>query len=216
MATGRIAAVIFDLGGVICDSPLDAIARYEHDHGLPARCIDHAVVAAGAAGAWARLERGELTVEAFHAPFEADCRAQGLAVSGARLMAYVAEAGRPRPAMLAAVGRIRAAGLGVAALTNNWARETPGPHPLREHFPVFIESSVVGLRKPDPRIYEMACAQLGVTPAQAAFLDDIGTNLKAARALGMATIKVTDPAAALRELGTLLALDLDDRKTDRS
>ena len=203
-----IAAVIFDLGGVICDSPLEAIARYERDHGLPSRCIDRAVVAAGAAGAWARLERGELTVEAFHAPFEADCRAQGIGVSGARLMAYIAETGQPRPVMLEAVRRIRAAGLGVAALTNNWAREREGPHPLRAHFPVFIESSVVGLRKPDPRIYALACAELGVPPAQAAFLDDIGTNLKAARALGMTTIKVTDPTTALRELGALLSLDL--------
>jgi putative hydrolase of the HAD superfamily len=208
MAAGRIAVVVFDLGGVICDSPLDAIARYERDHGLPARCIDRAVVTAGAAGAWARLERGELTVEAFHAPFEADCRAQGLAVSGPRLMAYIAEASRPRPPMLEAVRRIRAAGLGVAALTNNWVRAQPGPHPLRGHFPVFIESSVVGLRKPDPRIYELACSALGVRPSQAAFLDDIGTNLKSARALGMTTVKVTDAEAALRELGALLDLDL--------
>jgi len=205
---GQIAAVIFDLGGVICDTPLHAIARYERDHGLPARCVDRAVVAAGPTGAWARLERGELTVEAFYGPFESDCRAQGLTVSGARLMAYIAEAGQPRPAMLEAVRRIRAGGLGVAALTNNWARERPGPHPLRAHFSVFIESSVVGLRKPDPRIYALACAELGVAPARAAFLDDIGTNLKAARALGLATIKVDEPVAALRELGALLALDL--------
>jgi putative hydrolase of the HAD superfamily len=203
-----VAAVIFDLGGVVCDSPLQAIARYERDHGLPARSVDWAVVAAGSRGAWARLERGELTVEAFYAPFEADCRAQGLAVSGARLMAYIAEATRPRPVMLEAVRRIRAGGLGVAALTNNWVREGTAPHALREHFPVFIESSVVGLRKPDPRIYQLACAELGVPPARAAFLDDIGTNLKAARALGMATIKVHEPVAALRELGALLDLDL--------
>jgi putative hydrolase of the HAD superfamily len=207
-SAGGIAAVIFDLGGVVCDSPLRAIARYERDHGLPARAVDRAVVAAGPGGAWARLERGELTVEAFCGPFEADCRAQGLAVSGARLMAYIAEAARPRPAMLEAVRRIRASGRGVAALTNNWLTDREGPHPLREHFAVFIESSVVGLRKPDPRIYQLACAELGVAPARAAFLDDIGTNLKAARALGMTTIKVDDPLAALRELGALLALPL--------
>jgi putative hydrolase of the HAD superfamily len=199
---------VFDLGGVVCDSPLAAIARYERDHGLPPRCIDHAVVAAGPSGAWARLERGELDLAGFHPAFEADCRRQGVTVHAARLMAYIAEAGRPRPVMLEAVRRLRAHGLGVAALTNNWIRERPAPDPLREHFPVFVESSVVGLRKPDPRIYELVCRQLGVAPAAAAFLDDIGTNLKAARALGMTTIKVIEPRAALAELGALVGLDL--------
>lgn len=205
---GRIAAVIFDLGGVVCDSPLAAIARYEREHGLPPRAVDRVVVEAGPAGAWARLERGELALAAFYPAFEADCRARGLALDAARLMAYVAEAGRPRPEMLEAVRRLRAAGLGVAALTNNWITGRPGPHPLRAHFPIFIESSAVGLRKPDPRIYELACRELGVAPAAAAFLDDIGSNLKAARALGMTTIKVADPRAALTELGALVGLEL--------
>jgi len=67
---------------------------------------------------------------------------------------------------------------------------------------------VVGLRKPDPRIYALVCDKLGVEPARVAFLDDIGRNLKPARQLGMATIKVDDPEQALRELGALLGLDL--------
>jgi putative hydrolase of the HAD superfamily len=124
-------------------------------------------------------------------------------------MAYVAEAGRPRPAMVEAIRRIRARGLRAGALTNNWLSETPrAPHPVREHFDVFIESSVVGMRKPDPRIYELACRELGVTPPRAAFLDDIGSNLKPARALGMATIKVGAPEPALRELSALVGFEL--------
>ena len=67
---------------------------------------------------------------------------------------------------------------------------------------------MVGLRKPDPRIYVLACRELGVEPARTAFLDDIGGNLKPARALGMATIKVDDPERALVELGVMLGLDL--------
>jgi putative hydrolase of the HAD superfamily len=203
------AAVIFDLGGVVMDSPLQAIARYERDHGLPATAINRAVVASGEAGAWARLERGELTLETFGAPFEADCRAAGLAVDARRLMAYVAEASRPRPQMLAAIGRIRARGLRVGALTNNWVAEgrraTEG---LRAHFDVFVESAVVGLRKPDPRIYELICQMLEVAPSGAVFLDDIGLNLKPARALGMQTIKVDDPDRALAELSALLGFPL--------
>jgi epoxide hydrolase-like predicted phosphatase len=114
--------------------------------------------------------------------------------------------------MLEAIRRLRAGGLRVGALTNNWRREGPDddviPHRLRAHFDAFVESRVVGLRKPDPRIYVLACRELGVEPARTAFLDDIGGNLKPARALGMATIKVDDPARALRELGELVGLDL--------
>jgi putative hydrolase of the HAD superfamily len=204
-----IDAVIFDLGGVVMESPLAAIARYEQDHGLAPLAINRAIRDAGEAGAWSRLERGELSLEAFLAPFEADCRACGVPVSAARLMAYIAEAGRPRPQMVTAIRRIRARGLRAGALTNNWVSEAPrAPHPVREHFDAFIESSVVGLRKPDPRIYELACQALGVSPARAAFLDDIGGNLKPARALGMTTIKVSAPEIALRELSTVLGFDV--------
>jgi len=207
---GWIAGVLFDIGGVVQDSPLHAIARYEREHGLPTNAINHAVVASGDAGAWSRLERGELTLEAWCAPFEADCRAHGVAVDGKRLMQYIAQAGRERPQMLRAIARLRAQGLRVGALTNNWARAEaePGPHRLRPHFDVVIESQAVGLRKPDPRIYQLACRELGVAPPETAFLDDIGMNLKSARTLGMHTIKVDDPDTALRELSGLVGLDL--------
>jgi epoxide hydrolase-like predicted phosphatase len=202
---------VFDLGGVVMASPLHAIARYERDHGLPAGAVNRAVVESGDRGAWSRLERGELTVEAFLSPFEADCRACGVELSGERLMAYIAEAGVPRPQMIEAVRRIRARGLRAAALTNNWVREGQREgHRLREHFDVFLESAVVGLRKPDPQIYELVCRELGVAPSRTAFLDDIGRNLKTARALGMSTIKVDDPDTALRELGALVGFDLAD------
>jgi putative hydrolase of the HAD superfamily len=205
-----IEGVVFDLGGVVMDSPLHAIARYERDHGLPPNAINRAVVESGEAGAWSRLERGELALQEFHGLFEADCRACGVEVSGARMMAYIAEASVPRPRMLEAIRRIRERGLRVGALTNNWKRSETRAGTVREHFHVFIESSVVGLRKPDPRIYELACRELGVPPPRAVFLDDIGRNLKTARALGMTTIKVDDPDAALRELGAVLGLDLLD------
>ena len=205
-----IAAVVFDIGGVIQDSPLHAIARYERDHGLPANAINRAVVGSGEHGAWSRLERGELTLAAWCEPFEADCRAQGVAVSAPRLMQYIAEAGRARPEMLRAVASLRAHGLRVGALTNNWKTDEPasGPPALAAHFDAFVESRAVGMRKPDPRIYQLICRELGVTPPETAFLDDIGTNLKAAKALGMRTIKVDDPAQALHELAALVGFPL--------
>ena len=201
-----IAAVVFDLGGVVMESPLHAIARYELDHDIAHNAINHAIVAAGEQGAWSRLERGELGIEELFEPLQADCRRSGIEIDARRMMEYIAEAGIPRPRMIEAIRRIRERELGVAALTNNWPSD--GPNPLLDHFDVFIESSVVDMRKPDPRIYELVCRKLGVEPGQAAFLDDIGRNLKTARALGMTTIKVDDPDEALRELAAVLGFAL--------
>jgi epoxide hydrolase-like predicted phosphatase len=124
------------------------------------------------------------------------------------MMRRVAEIAVPRPAMLEAIRRLRAGGLRVAALTNNWITEDAGTGALRAVFDVFVESIAVGLRKPDPRIYERACRELDVTPAEAVFLDDIGSNLKTARALGMTTIKVDEPDAALAELERVVGIAL--------
>jgi putative hydrolase of the HAD superfamily len=201
-------AVIFDLGGVVIGSPLHAIADYERELGFARNAVNRVVVTTGPGGAWSRLERGELDLEAFYPSFEADCAGAGLAIDAREMMRRVAEIAVPRPAMLEAIRRLRAASFKVAALTNNWITEDGGTGLLREYFDVFIESAVVGLRKPDPRIYQLACRELGVTPPAAVFLDDIGSNLKTARALGMATIKVDDPDAALAELGELVGVAL--------
>jgi epoxide hydrolase-like predicted phosphatase len=112
--------------------------------------------------------------------------------------------------MLEAIRSIRARGIVAAALTNNWGGEGDGTRALRPHFDVFVESSVVGLRKPDPRIYQHACEAIGIEPERAIFLDDIGRNLKTARQLGMTTIKVTEPDAALAELEATLGFSVRD------
>src|SRR5262249_6050196 len=146
-----IAAVVFDIGGVVQDSPPHVIARYEQELGLAANAINRVVVGAGERGAWARPERGELTIQTFCAPFEADCRAQGLAVDARHLMARIAEASVPRPRMLEAIRKIRASGRKVAALTNNWVTDATGPRGagaararLDPYFDVFVESAGVG------------------------------------------------------------------------
>ena len=203
-------AVIFDLGGVVLGSPLHAIARFERDCGIPEGFINRVVIESGSDGAWARLERGQLSIEEFSCAFEGDCEAAGCSISARALIERIAEASQPRPAMLEAIHGIRARGIVAAALTNNWGGEGDGTRALRPHFDVFVESSVVGLRKPDPRIYHHACEAIGIEPERAIFLDDIGRNLKTARQLGMTTIKVTDPAAALAELEATLGFCVRD------
>jgi len=202
--------VIFDLGGVILDSPLHVIARFERECGIEPGFVNRVVVSAGSGGAWARLERGELSMEDFFGAFEADCAAAGRRLSARALMERIGSTVEPRPRMLEAVRRIRSGGLRTAALTNNWVGDGLGTDVLKPFFDVIVESSVVGLRKPDPRIYWHACDAVGVAPSEAIFLDDIGRNLKAARELGMTTIKVDDPDDALRELEALLGLALLD------
>jgi putative hydrolase of the HAD superfamily len=202
--------VIFDLGGVVLDSPLHAIASFEREHAIPEGFVNRVVVESGPAGAWSRLERGELGLDAFHAAFETDCAQAGWPVPARLLMERIAAGSGPRPAMLLAVARIRERGLRVAALTNNWSGGGDATRSLRDRFDVFVESCAVGMRKPDPRIYRHALAQLGVPAAEAIFLDDIGRNLKPARALGMATLKVGDPDRALAELEALLGFAVRD------
>jgi putative hydrolase of the HAD superfamily len=203
-----IRAVIFDLGGVVVGSPLHVIAAYERELGYAVNAINRVVVTTGPTGAWSRLERGEVDLEAFCPLFDAECAAAGVPIDARLMMGRVATAIGPRPEMLEAIRRIRAAGLKAAALTNNWVSNDPGTSVLAPHFDVFVESAVVGLRKPDPRIYELACRELDVVPAEAVFLDDIGSNLKAARVLGMTTIKVDEPGQALGELEAVLGLPL--------
>ena len=214
-----IRAIIFDLGGVVLGSPLHAIAAYERELGIPKNFINHVVVDTAPDGAWSRLERGEISMETFYTDFEADCQAAGESISARAMFERMAQASLPRPIMLEAIRRIRAEGFLTAALTNNWAeseadaeanKSRDGTRALAEGFDVFVESSVEGLRKPDPRIYQLTCERLGISPSEAAFLDDIGGNLKAARALGMTTIKVDTPEQALGELSAVIGLTLSD------
>jgi putative hydrolase of the HAD superfamily len=202
--------VLFDFGGVITDSPFDAFQRYERDHGLPDGFIRGVNATNHLDNAWARLERSELGFDAFCDAFEAEALAAGRRIDARDLFAMFS--GQLRPEMIEAVRRC-GAHFKTGLLTNNFV--TPisesGYSSLAEVLAMFdtvVESSVVGVRKPDERFYLMACDALDVSPRQAVFLDDLGVNLKPARALGMATIKVTDTSSALVELEEVLGITL--------
>ncbi len=203
-----VAAVLFDFGGVISASPFDAFTRYERELGLPEGLIRTLNSTEPHTNAWAQLERNEVGIEEFCRRFEAEARAAGHALSGQRVLDALN--GEIRPDMVEAVRRCRER-LKTACLTNNIAREE-GPAPrhgdIMAMFDVVIESSKIGVRKPDPRFYEMACAQLEVEPHECVFLDDLGINLKPARAMGMQTIKVLDPADAIAELEAVVGFTL--------
>jgi putative hydrolase of the HAD superfamily len=211
MSTRTYQAVVFDLGGVVFPGPFAAFDAYNTRAGLPEGFVRGLIRTSSETGAWAALERGELSTEAFHQALEAEAEELGARVDAAAIMAEVGKGFGPRPEMLRAIEAIRAAGLRTAALTNNWAsdsHDTTGG--LRDGglFDVVVESAVVGLRKPDPRIYELVLRELTVAPADAIFLDDLGINLKPARAMGMTTIKVVDHHDAIAELAGHLGIAL--------
>lgn len=194
-----IKAVLWDFGGVILTSPFEAMERFERDNGLPPGFFRSLNSYNHHDNAWARLERNEVGIDDFCDEFEAEAAAAGHRVDARALLGVLL--GDVRPAMVEAVKRCKER-LKVGLLTNNFAWGE-GPQELRDIvalFDVVIESSKVGVRKPEPRFYEMACELLGIEPHEAVFLDDLGINLKPARGMGMATIKVVDPDAALDEL----------------
>jgi putative hydrolase of the HAD superfamily len=201
-------AVIFDLGGVVFPSPFEAFDAYDHGNGLAKGTLRALIRRSSEEGAWAALERGELTMDEFVIALETEADAHGFALDARKLMGLIGSSLGPRPEMVHALRRIREEGLRTAALTNNWAgddnRTTPsGLHDLLA-FDVIVESAKERLRKPDARIYALTIARLNVLASEAIFLDDLGMNLKPAREMGMATIKVADPDVALAELEELL------------
>jgi putative hydrolase of the HAD superfamily len=209
-----VSAVVFDLGGVLTESPMVAFTAYETEAGLPEGLVRRLNSTDPDTNAWARFERRELDEAAFRAAFESEARAAGFTVDAGRVLAALH--GDLRPPMVTAVRRLRDAGLPLALLSNNVApmERTGRLGELLGLFDAVVESSVEGVRKPEPAIYELALRRLSeavgreIAPADCAYLDDLGINLKPARALGMHTIKVVDPAAALAELSALTGLDL--------
>lgn len=209
-----VRAVIWDFGGVFTSSPFEAFERYERARGLPPGFIRGVNTRNPDANAWARLERSEISAAEFDAAFAAESEVLGHRVPGADVIRLLF--GEVRPVMVEALRRCRES-LRTACITNNFG--DLGPEVVSEAraaawrevaslFEFVLESSKVGIRKPEPGIYVMACERLGISPGEAVFIDDLGINLKPARALGMRTIKLQDPLDGLRELETLTGLSL--------
>ena len=205
-----LKAVLWDVGGVIFSSPFEAFNRYERDNGLPADFIRTLNATNSDANAWAKLEQSAVGIDEFCDLFEAEARAAGGELKALDVLACLS--GDVRPEMIEAIRRIRANGLKTAMLTNNFVGEERDESnafaQLFDFFDVVIESSKVGVRKPEPRFYELACELLAIEPHEAVFLDDLGVNLKPAKAMGMTTIKVVTPDQALADLEAVLGIEL--------
>ncbi|MDH3293626.1 MAG: HAD-IA family hydrolase [Acidimicrobiia bacterium] len=214
--------MFFDFGGVVLTSPFEAFERHERDNGLPVGFIRSVNTVNPDTNAWARMERGEVGIDGFITLFEQEAEALGHHVDGRSVIDMLA--GKVRPEMVEAIRRIKATGLVTACLTNNFKNRDRSAHPegsrteseedevrgVLAMFDHMVESSVVGVRKPEPAFFRKAVEMAGVDPHRTVYLDDLGINLKPARAMGMTTIKVADPTAALTELQALLGIALVD------
>lgn len=206
-------AVIFDFGGVITESPFEAFNRLESERGIPKDTIRRINATNPHDNAWAKFERSEIDLAGFDVAFAAEARAAGHDLPGRDVLACLY--GAVRPAMVTALKRIGAQ-YKTGCITNNVKSHDGAENAWRNRavdeamalFQHVIESSKVGIRKPDPRIYKMMTDALGVDPRKSIYLDDLGINLKPARDMGMTTIKVEAAAPALDALERHLEMKL--------
>jgi putative hydrolase of the HAD superfamily len=205
-----LRAVLWDFGGVLTTSPFDAFNRYEAERGLPKDYIRSINARNPHTNAWARLERSDISPDQFDLVFAEESEPFGHRLAGADVLGLLT--GDVRPEMVAALDAVKSAGLKVACLTNNVVEDASSRSAelaaVYARFEVVVESSKVGVRKPEPRFYEIACELLAVEPSECVFLDDLGINLKPAAAMGIQTIKVTSPAQAIADLSAIVGIEL--------
>ena len=213
-----IRAVIFDFGGVFTTSPIENFAVFERANGLPERFLGEVIKTNHHTNSFARFERAEIDLGRFDREFADETGAAGFEVSGRELVSLLEV--QLKPDMARALERVIGSGRKTGCITNNMpanagtgmvAAEAQGE--VARLFALFdhvIQSSKAGVRKPEPRIYEMMCEALGVAPTQCVFIDDLGINLKPAKAMGMHTIKAPfgDAAPAIAELSRILGVEL--------
>jgi putative hydrolase of the HAD superfamily len=212
-----IKAVFWDFGGVITSSPFESFNRFEKENNLPLDFLRSVNSTNPDSNAWALLERNEINLEEFDLLFEHESDDLGHSVKGKDVIALLK--GQIRPEMITALEKIRG-NLIQACLTNNIQSmgdidfegnvSAAGKHEeVMGMFDFVFESSKENVRKPDPEFYLRACERGDVDPSDVVFLDDLGINLKPAKALGMSTIKVADPKEALSALQALLDFDIN-------
>ena len=213
----QIKAILWDFGGVFTSSPFEAFNVLEQQLGVPTNFIRGINAVNPTTNAWAKFESNAVSLDEFDTLFAAESEQQGYRISGKDVVAVLS--GNLRPRMVSTLKRCREH-YKVACITNN-VKAGRGPSMTRDQakadavaevmklFDEVVESSKEGIRKPDPQIYLTACQRVGVEPGDAVFLDDLGINLKPARALGMQTIKVLSETQAIEDLSTITGLSFD-------
>ena len=202
----KYKAIIWDFGGVITSSPFDAFNEFEEVNGLPKDIIRTINSENPDMNAWAQFESNSITIDQFDDLFLKEAKAKGFDIKGRDIIKLLK--GSIRENMVSFLRELKA-DFKLGCITNNVkpSSEENTDNETKEAMSIFdhvIESSIVGIRKPNPEIYMMSCDALNVSPDQCIYLDDLGINLKPAREVGMTTIKVIQPEDAIQEVRNLL------------
>jgi putative hydrolase of the HAD superfamily len=199
------SGLIVDYGGVLTTDVFASFRVFCEAEGLdPETVRERFLRDPHARELLAELETGRIREAEFEPRFAAL-----LEVESERLVDRLFGAMQPDEAMVDGVRAARRAGVRTAMLSNSWGDDRYDRVMLAELFDAWVISAEVGLRKPDPEIYELAAERLGLPPEACVFVDDLPGNLKPARAIGMATVVHRgDAEATLREVGELLGVDL--------
>ncbi len=210
-----LQAVLWDFGGVLTSSPFEAFARYEVERGLPKDFIRSINAVNPDTNAWAQLERNDIGADAFNDIFRSEARAKGHDVPGKDVLALLSGAlrGRVVEALKVCKQHVKVgcitnnAKVGKGAGMSDDVDKAAAVAKVLGLFDHVIESSKVGLRKPDPRIYALMCEGLDVDPKHCIYIDDLGINLKPARQMGMTTIKAVSEDQILKDLAAATGFD---------
>ena len=202
----KYKAIIWDFGGVITSSPFEAFNNFEEANGFPKDIIRTINSENPDMNAWAQFESNSITIDEFNDLFLKEAKAKGFDIKGRDIIKLLK--GSIRENMVSFLRELKS-DFKLGCITNNVksSSEENTDNETEEVMSIFdhvIESSIVGIRKPNPEIYMMSCDALNVSPDQCIYLDDLGINLKPARELGMTTIKVIQPEDAIQEVRNLL------------
>ena len=213
---GKLEAILWDFGGVFTTSPFENFNLLEERCGAPKDFIRTLNSVNPTTNAWAQFESNQVSLEEFDELFATESKLAGHEVSGKEVINMLS--GDLRPKMVGLL-KLCKEQYKVACITNNVkAGRGPGMSSdddkaskvskVMELFDDVIESSVEGIRKPNPEIYKLACRRISVEPEKCLFIDDLGINLKPAKELGMKTIKVLSEAQALKDISLITNINL--------
>jgi len=212
----RFSSVFWDFGGVITSSPFEAFSKFETDNHLPKDFIRKVNSTNHKSNAWAKLEQSKISLDEFDELFREESKSLGYEVNGGDVLNLLQ--GEIRPEMVRALEKLKKENFKLACLTNNFNSGDKNQSALDDvnkerleimnNFDHIIESKELGIRKPDLDFYIKAIEITGADPKETIFLDDLGINLKPARELGMATIKVLNSNQALKQLTELTGVNL--------
>jgi epoxide hydrolase-like predicted phosphatase len=214
--TRGIEALVVDYGGVLTSSLSDAIGGWLAAEGIDPNAFGEAMrdLLGDGGAVEARvnpvhaLERGEIEVPHFEQQL-ADrlVSTNGETVRADGLLARMFSGFGRADDMVGVVRRVKAASLKTALLSNSWGMDYPREG-WDELFDVTVISGEVGMRKPDPEIYELCARQLGLPPSACVFVDDLAPNVRGAAAVGMVGILHRTYGETVAELDAVLGLGL--------